>query len=415
MGGGLIQLVAIGAQDKYLTSNPSITFFKTVYKKHTNFSMETTDEIFSNNVDFGQRCVCVIPRTGDLVADMCLHISLPNLNVAGKPKLFKWARSIGHLLVQSVEITIGSTVIDKHYGEWFEIWMELTQSKNKEIGYNQMIGKNGALGAIELHVPLNFWFCRNIGSALPIIALQYHQVEVVVKFAEFHKCWSVANNDGINQQPRPVKFTASLLVDYIFLDLEERKRFAQMKHAYLIDQLQCSVDNIVTGEHANIDLNFNHPIKELVWVVQRTDVKDIIVNNTGKQVLHSGNDWFNYRPSLLHHTDAQQETFSTAVLYMNGMQRFKERSAAYFRQYVPYCRHTRMPTKHIYCYSFSLNPESEQPMGSCNFSRIENIKLSMTFNSIKQNKGIKRNVKVFAINHNILIIKGGMGACGYTI
>ena len=413
MGGGLIQLVAVGAQDKYLTSNPTITFFKTVYKKHTNFSMETTEEIFSNNVDFGQRCVCTVPRTGDLVADMCLAIQLPDLNPPHNPRKFKWSRSIGHLLVHSVELTIGSTVIDKHYGEWFEIWMELVQSKNKEMGYNQMTGKNGALGGIDLYVPLNFWFCRNIGLALPLIALQYHQVEVIVKFNEFHRCWSLASNDAIGKQPAPVKFTASLLVDYVFLDLEERKKFAQMSHMYLIDQLQCSMDNIVTGEHANIDLNFNHPVKEIIWVVQRTDVQDVILSKTGKQVLHGGNDWFNYRPSLLHHAnqDTQQDTFTTAVLYMNGMQRFKPRAASYFRQYVPYVRHSRMPSKHIYCYSFSLNPESEQPMGSCNFSRIENVKLSLKFNAEMHSK---KNVKVFAINHNILIIKGGMGACGYT-
>lgn len=411
MGGGLIQLVAVGGQDKHLISNPTISFFKTVYKKHTNFAMETTEEIFSNNVDFGQRCVCIIPRTGDLIADMCLHVSLPDLNAsAKKSKWFKWARSIGHLLIHSVEITIGSTVIDKHYGEWFEIWTELTLSKNKEMGYNQMTGKNGSTGEIELFIPLHFWFCRNIGSALPIIALQYHQVEVVVQFTEFDKCWCLASNDAINHYPKQVKLEASLLIDYVFLDLEERKLFAQKNHMYLIDQLQCSLDNVITGEYGNIDLNFNHPIKELVWVVQRTDVQNIIVNKTGTQILHAGNDWFNYRPSLVH-GGSNNETFVSGVLYMNGMQRFKPRSAAYFRQYVPYMRHSRMPSKHIYCYAFSLNPQSIQPMGACNFSRIENIKLALTFNSTTS---YKRNIKVFAKNHNILIIKGGMGACGYA-
>ena len=220
MGGGLLQLVAYGAQDVYLTGNPQITFFKVAYRRHTNFALEAIEQTFNGNPTYGSRVTCQISRNGDLINRMYLQVT-PS-GVAGAVNYY------GLRLINYVEIEIGGQKIDKHYSYWLYVWNELTLSRSKKLGYNEMVGAyGGATVNTTLYIPLEFWFCRNIGLALPLIALQYHEVKININFETAAKCATT-----------PGAFTSSLWVDYIFLDTDERRRFAQLSHEYLIEQLQ---------------------------------------------------------------------------------------------------------------------------------------------------------------------------------
>ena len=290
MGGGLLQLVAYGAQDVYLTGNPQITFFKAAYRRHTNFAIEAIEQTFNGNPNFGSRVTCQISRNGDLINRVYLQLRLTNKTAtpttAGSGIYCKY---FGLRVINYVEIEIGGQRIDKHYAHWLYIWNELSLPKAKRDGYNEMVGAYG--GYVDyttnqnvpyirstLYVPLEFWFCRNVGLALPLIALQYHEVKININFENEAKC----RFTGSSATP---SFTASLWVDYIFLDTDERRRFAQLSHEYLIEQLQFTGEEAVTGGSVKPKLNSNHPCKELVWFLANTTD-----NNT--------NNWFNYTTKI---------------------------------------------------------------------------------------------------------------------
>ena len=322
MGGGLMQLVAYGAQDIYLTGNPQITFFKVVYRRHTNFSMEAIEQTFNGQADFGRKVTCTISRNGDLIHRVYLQVTLPGVTcgvgTASAVKdddsglnnscsyCFRWTNYIGHVLIRSVEVEIGGQRIDRHYGDWLNIWNELTQEPGKQAGYDNMVGNTVSLTgtghnsteATTLYVPLQFWFCRNPGLALPLIALQYHEVKINLEFRQKEETYVTSSNviecSGGGSGCKvciPSLEAASLYVDYIYLDTDERRRFAQVSHEYLIEQLQFTGDESVTSTNVKVKLNFNHPCKELIWVVQRDDVIGPMTINARTQ---QTNQWNNY-------------------------------------------------------------------------------------------------------------------------
>ena len=291
MGGGLMQLVAYGAQDVYLTGNPQITFFKVVYKRHTNFSMEPIEQTFNGNADFGQSPHVHITRNGDLITKMYLRADIPaiclnNLDDERREKhQIAWVRKLGHALIRSVEIQIGGSRIDKHYGNWLNIWYELTHEVGLEDGYAKMIGDIPELAALSkansngviknkytIYVPLQFWFCRNNGLALPLIALQYHEVRVYFEFRNKHEL--LVHNGELKEYDIASLGNVSLLVDYIYLDTEERRRFAQVSHEYLIEQLQTTGEDSITSNNYKGRLNFNHPSKALFWGLRQGTYRD---------------------------------------------------------------------------------------------------------------------------------------------
>ena len=299
MGGGLMQLVAYGAQDQYLTGNPQITFFKIVYRRYTNFSIESIQQTFSGTPDFGRKLSCSISRNGDLMYKTYLQVTLPQINCeTSSNNRFRWLNWIGHILVKTVDIEIGGQQVDKHYSEWLHIWNELTQVPGKQEGYANMVGNvprltqvvkghsdsatnasnqniedtQGCIPETTIYIPLQFWFCKNPGLALPLIALQYHEVKINVEFRESKFCYWATGKYTIT--PPQLK-TASLYVDYIYLDTEERRRFTQVNHEYLIDQLQFRGSETVNSVSNKVKLSFNHPVKELVWVVQPDENVDI--------------------------------------------------------------------------------------------------------------------------------------------
>jgi len=397
MGGGLLQLVAYGAQDVYLTGNPQITFFKVVYRRHTNFSMESIEQTFNGSVGFGKRVTCQISRNGDLIHRMYLQAAVPD-TISNDT----YVDMIGLALIKSVELEIGGQRIDKHYGEWMYIWNELSLPAGKASGFAKMVGEHTTLlesaGPKDLYIPLEFFFCRNPGLALPLIALQYHEVKVNIEFRDKAGC----TRTGATQPTEDLQ--ASLWVDYIFLDTDERRRFAQLSHEYLIEQLQFTGDESVTGVNNKVKLNFNHPVKELVWVVQH----DTVIGS---------NQWFNFTHaphatgSVTSANSAGYSLLDAAKLQLNGHDRFAERKAAYFNLVQPFQHHENVPTSPgINVYSFALQPESHQPSGTLNMSRIDSAVLNLT--TVTPAPAAK--IKVFAVNYNVLRIMSGMGGLAYS-
>ena len=308
MGGGLMQLVAYGAQDVYLTGNPQITFWKVSYKRHTNFAMESIEQTFNGQADFGRRVTCTISRNGDLAYRTYLQVTLPEIGqgLASSGVYARWLDFPGEQLISQVEVEIGGQRIDRQYGDWMHIWNQLTQSTEQQRGYYKMIGNTTqltyicdptfadvdgpcdsnaprqvcaprkALPETTLYIPFQFWFCRNPGLALPLIALQYHEVKINLDIRPIDEClWAVGSltattgSQKVNAAYNQSLVAASLYVDYVFLDTDERRRMAQNPHEYLIEQLQFTGDESVGSSSNKIKLNFNHPVKELIWVVQR--------------------------------------------------------------------------------------------------------------------------------------------------
>ena len=308
MGGGLLQLVVKGTQDVYLTGNPQITFFKMIHKQHTNFSMESIEQHFNGTIDFGRKLNCIISKNGDLIHKIYLSVVLPKIDCeTSSSNKFRWLNWLGHNIIKNIYIEIGGQIIDEQYGEWLHIWNELSQKSGKQSGYANMVGNvprltqvvqgnnnsdksSSTIPETTLYIPLQFWFCKNPGLALPLIALQYNEVKIVVELNDSNSCcWSV----GKYKLTPPTLVNASLYVDYIYLDAEERRSFAQQKHEYLIEQLQYNGQEILNTQTNKIKLNFNHPIKELIWVIQPISNIDLTyTNNLG------GPQFYNYTDAI---------------------------------------------------------------------------------------------------------------------
>jgi hypothetical protein len=367
MAGGLMQLVAYGAQDVYLTGNPQITFWKVTYRRHTNFAMESIEQTFNGQADFGRRVTCTISRNGDLAYRTYLQVTLPEIGqelASGSdgPVYARWLDFPGEQLISQVEVEIGGQRIDRQYGDWMHIWCQLTLSKEQERGYYKMVGNTTqltyvcdpefaavdgpcsvdsvrqvcaprkALPETTLYVPLQFWFCRNPGLALPLIALQYHEVKINIDIRNIEEClWAMSSMDGqgskINDAYKQSLAAASLFVDYIFLDTDERRRMAQNPHEYLIEQLQFTGDESVGSSSNKIKLNLNHPCKELIWVVQPDANVDYCASLQTGQALNSllGAQPFNYTdaydalPNAVHAFGGPTQTSgTTGVINSSG-------------------------------------------------------------------------------------------------
>ena len=498
-----MQPVAYGAQDIYLTGNPQITFFKVVYRRHTNFSMESIKQTFNGTTGFGNDVSATISRNGDLVYRMYLEhdATFEHANGTGHDD-----RQVGHVerygdsLIKECEIEIGGQRIDKHTSLWNRVYSDLTQfnpsghfggtsgpgdaapagngtlyqfmtgngyglnTGTYAAGTNEFSGcgdgstdtingftyLNGHTGDVDakvtvnkIFVPLNFWFCRNPGLALPLIALQYHEVKVKMTFETLGNLVRADAATGEAFQDPADATTASvtaagnfdLWCDYIYLDTDERRRFAQVSHEYLIEQLQFS-DNAISSAAPSIDLNFNHPIKELVWCMRNTTAVD---QDGGRhQSLNAGGGDASSAPVSLDKMGGNWQ------LKLNGHDRFKERDTRYFTRTQVWERHSgygSVPTianddhdlnpenvvtagvDSIAVYSFSLKPEEHQPSGTCNFSRIDNAQLTGTSITVAAGSGdvapgstnaATTNMTIFAVNYNVLRIMSGMGGLAYS-
>ena len=438
MGGGLLQLVAYGAQDVYLTGNPQITFFKVVYRRHTNFAMESIEQSFNGNNNFGSSVSVLITRNGDLISRIYYNATINNSKTAVSGGTTSSGVALvpyfGQRLLKSIELEIGGQKIDKHYSEWLYIWNELSLPIGKREGYQLMVGgdkKNRAvyLGpeqSYEIYVPLEFWFCRNVGLALPLIALQYHEVKVNINYATAAELVdktatnftntvddgpikadngtsdiSPNNSQFIGQETHLRLNAVSLWVDYIFLDTDERRRFAQLSHEYLIEQLQFTGSDTITASSSpetmkSVRMTFNHPCKELIWTVRKDGTNGVY--------------WNNYSDSTSNLYELAENPVLRAKIQLNGNDRFAERNGTYFSIVQPYQHHENTPSIYnngINVYSFALKPEEHQPSGTLNMSRIDTAVLSVS-------SSIAGSISVYAVNYNVLRILSGMGGLAYS-
>jgi Major capsid protein N-terminus/Large eukaryotic DNA virus major capsid protein len=458
-----MQLVAYGAQDVYLTGNPQITFFKVVYRRHTNFAMEAIENPFNGAPNFGKQVTCTIQRNGDLIYRMYLQATLPSVSLLssdGSGAQFRWLNWVGHNLIDYVELQIGGQRIDKHYGQWLHIWNELTQEPGKQAGYAKMVGNTPQLTNLlvqggeacdnycaggepntanevlncspeyTLYIPLQFWFCRNPGLALPLIALQYHEVRINLQFNDLQNLmWSYAPQGGSSTSVIQTRVgnaglvAASLYVDYIYLDTDERRKFAQVSHEYLIEVLQFTGGESITSSSNKLKLNFNHPCKELVWVVQRDSYSSCdanVINPWKGQQPFNFSDWWDRSALESGYSITRVEGMAgnnpciTALIQLNGHDRFQVREGRYFNEVQPYQHHTNVPSVGINVYSFALQPEQHQPSGTCNLSRIDNTTLLLTVSNNAVGVATSSTVYVYATNYNVLRVMSGMGGLAYS-
>lgn len=548
MSGGLIQLVAYGVQDVILTGTPQITFFKSIFKRHTNFAQEEFEQAFSGPLDFSSRNDVMIARRGDLMTNMTLEFDLsPNtmsitcdydtmanvlanitfltqqyernrnsnstlttgqtarlLNIPVdhhiNPRFTQYASKTGHILIRSVEIEIGGQQIDKQYGEWLEIWSQLTDSASKQVLLSNMVSIDNSQDG-RLYVPLRFWFCLNPGLALPLVSLQYHDVIMYLNLCNKQSLESDYYNYIISLEQITETDTSgdsaateittllsdvigttlptssqlsgmigieriALFVNYIYLDTDERRRFAQEAHEYLITQIQQNTANTIPagGTRSNIELNFNHPVKQLVWTVQN-------VGNRGDNMFNYWNGNLPgptenpYLSSAQNLENRLGDQIKDALMTLNGSERFQRRRGAYFRMVQPYYHNTgasnflsqnifsgkqgmatfmaqamtqtlsnvsvdnqgaystnrllsagKSAQGGFYTYSFALEPEESQPSGTCNFSRLDTSTLILELYPSNDGSGslISRSVNIYAMNYNILRIMNGMGGLAYA-
>jgi hypothetical protein len=468
MGGGLLQLVAYGAQDAYISGNPQITFWKGLFKRHTNFAMEPFRINMAGQQAWGTKQSAVISRHADLMYSTYLEVVMPSYAANGT-SLQLWNDDqafLGFNLLKYVELEIGGQLIDRLYGEWLMIWSVLTSDTNSlamlknmsspasyqtvnvgnatdyvgafPIKYGCKAGFNRPSTPNVLYIPLSFFYTRNPGAALPLIALQYHEVKINVLWNSA----SLVTGDYVNsdfKNPPPLT-SASIYVDYIYLDVEERRRMAQESHEYLIEQVQFNEDKELSAPSNRIDLTFNHPVKELVWVVQPsnyTDCKKPVFNSTdswnpatsplssppprpvvGDSDLGLGGSYGNGHGRLTPFTYDASPVHKQR-LQINGQDRLDERYGDYFNKVQPYQHHSGNTINYpgIYMYSFALKPEEHQPSGTCNFSRIDNAAIVMDLSGdfiVDSDRDATWDVRVYAVNYNVLRIMSGMAGLAYS-
>jgi hypothetical protein len=442
MGGGLLQLVAYGAQDAYLSGNPQITFWKGLYKRHTNFAMEPFRVNFTGQPTWGTKQSAVLGRHADLLYSTYVEVVMPE-NVSVNNDGYR----LGYNLIKYAELDIGGQLIDRLYGEWLFLWDCLSSDVQTGKKLFDMVGvdnseefttptlSNCANGrdstGFTLYIPLYFFFTKNPGAALPLIALQYHEVKINILWNDVKFIAGDFRADQISESLKKGPLQAAIYIDYIYLDVEERRRMAQQSHEYLIEQTQFNEDKGITSVQNRIDLTFNHPVKELVWVVQPEYYTNCSLaaqkNETRLQP-------FTY----------DQEVIKEQWLQINGQDRLDRRPGTYYNKVQPYQHHSgsfsvvrggfsdyekqRQPG--AYMYSFALRPEEHQPSGTCNFSRIDTATIVMSVNGqwwdphadeeeedildITIGEDDAWNVRVYAVNYNILRIMSGMAGLAYS-
>ena len=424
MAGGLMQLVAYGAQDVYLTGNPKVTFFQAVYRRHTNFAMENIEQTVNGTASPSGRVSVTVARNGDLVGDMYVELKAKSSLATITSDTTADSCWAAERAIKDVELSIGGQRIDKHYQKWWRLYSELYLDESKKASWGKMTTAVGS----QVFLPLIFFFNRNPGLALPLIALQYHEVRLDFDLSDKFAIYT----DGT---------TFKVWANYIYLDTEERRRFAQKGHEYLIEQVQhTGVDTVTAGDGTvgktkQVRLSYNHPVKELVWCLSENDDRQGLWNFTTKAadteiVLESNVNAIAASNAFIatsmsgapmlkvgdgggssKFTEAAVGTVGQMKLVLNGQDRFKEQSGKYFNQVQAFNHHSGSPYPGIYSYSFALKPEEHQPTGTCNFSRIDNAQVSIVTNTGNTDQ---TTLNMFAVNYNVLRIQSGMGGLAFS-
>ena len=438
MAGGLMQLVAYGAQDVYLTGTPKVTFFQAVYKRHTNFAMENIEQTVNGSAGDNGRVSVTIARNGDLIGDMYVELvagsSLGSRAGVG-PVDACW---VAERAIKDVELSIGGQRIDKHYQIWWRLYSELMLDETKKVNYAKMTTDATAVGN-TVYLPLLFFFNRNPGLYLPLIALQYHEVRLDFDLSSEFALYT----DGS---------TFKVWGNYVYLDTEERRRFAQKSHEYLIEQVQhTGTDSVTSAGTKQVRLSYNHPVKELVWCFNNGQVSNAqmwnFTSNTATNAVILETNPLSLDTAALAENCLSLSSISCATgvpqvlsgnvaagaslcqwvedgaqagdaygplntfkLILNGQDRFKEQKGKYFNQVQAFNHHSGCPYPGVYSYSFALKPEEHQPTGTCNFSRIDNAQVQVQLKDAPSST----TMHMFATNYNVLRIQSGMGGLAFS-
>lgn len=411
-----------------------------VYRRYTNFAVESQPMYFDGTANFGQRISCLIPRRGDLLGKVYIDVLLPGLTLNdGSNTPVSYVNSIGNALIQEITFEVGEQQIDKQTGEWMEIWEQLTTPAGQRDALNTMIGRvdgynipdlipGPASEGLRLYIPLQFYFCKNPGLYLPLLALQYHPIRINITISPLQSLFYTQQLilvPNCSLTVNPANITSMMLWgDYVYLDTEERRRFVSQSHEYLIEQIQYTPLIGVTASQAqvNIQTDFNHPIKEFIFVARRDFMNQV-------------HEFFNYSSLATNEAvpapvqpffmpgQVRTDLISTALLQLDGYDRFQVRQAPYFRLVQPYDHHTTTPVQNfLYCYSLALRPEDAQPTGTLNASRIDSVNwqivMNPNLNFPEASPPVSRGpctIRIYATNYNVFRVVNGFGGVLFTI
>lgn len=397
MGGAVIKLNLKGQQDKYLTSDPTVNFLVREYRNNVDFSVEQIRVNFFEDVNFGKKLTLTLPRKADFMNKIFFCFTLPALTETDGTYA-SWTNSIGHAIIDYVEIQIGGYTVDRHYGLFLEIWEELSGEDKLQ---NPMIGKVANMESIRINavnentycVPMQFWFCKNIQSSLPIMCLDYHEVKMILKLKPFSECITY---DGV-LPPSPVRILDSyLLVDYIYMEDCERIKIKSKPVQMLIEQVQYKdVQGGDVGSVFKTDIPFNHPVKELLWVF----IEQESINN---------NDLFNFSKINPVPFTKVFSLMKNCTFWVDGKEYEERKDEIVYRLVNSKKFHKNTTDKHIYLISFCDKPEEWQPNGSLNFSAIDEAVISGDMRDSTVSK-----MFIFGINYNWLFIENGISMVKY--
>ena len=411
-----------------------------VYRRYTNFAVESQPMYFDGTANFGQRISCLIPRRGDLLGKVYIDVLLPGLTLNdGSNTPVSYVNSIGNALIQEITFEVGEQQIDKQTGEWMEIWEQLTTPAGQRDALNTMIGRvdgynipdlipGPASEGLRLYIPLQFYFCKNPGLYIPLLALQYHPIRINITISPLQSLFYTQQLilvPNCSLTVNPANITSMMLWgDYVYLDTEERRRFVSQSHEYLIEQIQYTPLIGVTASQAqvNIQTDFNHPIKEFIFVARRDFMNQV-------------HEFFNYSSLATNEAvptpvqpffmpgQVRTDLISTALLQLDGYDRFQVRQAPYFRLVQPYDHHTTTPVQNfLYCYSLALRPEDAQPTGTLNASRIDSVNwqivMNPNLNFPEASPPVSRGpctIRIYATNYNVFRVVNGFGGVLFTI
>lgn len=390
MSPSILQLQSIGIQDVYLTKDPQINIFKYNYYRYVNFSTDVIKVPLNENATFSKKISCTIPKKGHLLSKLYLHLKLPALTKNGGTYV-AWSDAIGYAIFsEPIELEIGGVIVDKLYPQFLNIWDEFSNSE-KQLGRNLMLNKGDIYSAskfnatkqYDLVIPLDFWFTKQYNLALPLLSMYNQEIKLNFKFKDFSQ---VINYDGGVPAYGSI-LDSDLYAEYVFLDDVILDQFQKQKHMYIIEQVQYHGDETIPANTKiyNTTLKFNHPVKELIFAcVEKTNV--------------DSNNHFVYCNS----TD-DTSIISEVALLLDGKKRFDYLPEFYYRLMFPDSIHSTVPLKYVYCMPFCIKPEDNQPTGSLNMSRFNDVVMSFKL----PNTNAESYIYVFAINYNIVTVENG--------
>ena len=421
MSGGNIKKIEsnLTKHERVFRGQPEISFFKKVYKKISSFNINIIEQDLIGNIDFGNSINCELNKSGDLLKNMYLEILLPNLEKPDNITWYGYTNNIGCSLIKSITLRINDQIIERLFGEWIDIYYQLHDININDLTkqYNSIysirnIENNIDISKRLLYIPIPFFFTKDTGSALPLIALNNSTISIDIEFRELKDIIKINNYNFINTIKKKTQenLSCKLFTEIVYLDNNEKILFTKKNLEYLIETVQYNNEDYIkkTDLYKNVYVDFRYLLKELIWVIIVDN------NNLDNTLLEDHNNITTYTTKYSNYKD----TFDTLQINFDNIEIVNEK-AEYFRKIQSNIYHNKkLLKKHIYTYSFAINPLSYQPSGYINFSNIKEAIFSFKFNDYKLNiKGSSTNgiIKIYGTNYNVLKIVSGIGSLLYSV